>query len=690
MAFFPHGRLSILAEEISTSAGSDSLPDEILSQILSPALKVSDEDFSNHSPGTFATYSESTSAFLLVCKAWLRVATPLLYHTVVVRSKGQAKALSQTILENHDLAQFIKKLRVEGGYGAPMHTILKCSPNISDIFLSLEIRASDSTTGLCKGLCLINPKRIILSDTPSSRLVSAMLLNLICALETSSSKWDRLTTVELPYTTWGRVIEIFVGSASLDTVVIPTAQLHYASKIAVSLKTTPLRQLDEDPALKALVKFTEKDSITETAQQSPDSEHSFQVPYIPPPNPRYIPMSSTSPLVQREIWKRVIYHAMFLPQLELDPYRTDVPPRLPLLMVSKMFYSLALISYYQYTVLKDAKAVEALLCVLSCHPYIAPNVLSLCGESDHPSLPQVFALLTGLTRVCSSKREEFNQDHFDISLGGGGISWRAFSAMATAAGSTLLELSAHISADKNQSPAIFDLIDGLRSVDWKCRTTFDCSSTVVPHHALSNLTDLRLWHFDQSLLTILASMELASLRRLALSDDDIDATAFLRAHGSKLTELDNSYSTVRSLTTNVFELCQNLEFISIYFSSFGGFPPSKEQFTFDSIVHRHLVKMRISQDYLLKRDIPAWDPVFSSFVPEHFPQLREIETTCCVWPTTEREIAKSHWVRWAEGLLRNDIAMTDKAGKRWRTRVGQQVVPRVNVRAAKVKRGANV
>ncbi|KAJ7474306.1 hypothetical protein FB451DRAFT_1467106 [Mycena latifolia] len=49
MAFFPHGRLSILAE-----------------------------------------YSESTSAFLLVCKAWLRVATPLLYHTVVVRSKGHS------------------------------------------------------------------------------------------------------------------------------------------------------------------------------------------------------------------------------------------------------------------------------------------------------------------------------------------------------------------------------------------------------------------------------------------------------------------------------------------------------------------------------------------------------------------------------------------------------------------------
>ncbi|KAJ7801061.1 hypothetical protein B0H14DRAFT_3490040 [Mycena olivaceomarginata] len=51
-----------------------SLPDEIISEILSPALKVPDEAFcdtSNVSP--FSNYSESTSAYLLVCKSWLQV-----------------------------------------------------------------------------------------------------------------------------------------------------------------------------------------------------------------------------------------------------------------------------------------------------------------------------------------------------------------------------------------------------------------------------------------------------------------------------------------------------------------------------------------------------------------------------------------------------------------------------------------
>ncbi|KAJ7273939.1 hypothetical protein C8J57DRAFT_1314068 [Mycena rebaudengoi] len=56
------------------------LPDEILSEILTPSLSVSDTDFSDTSlDSPFASYSgHSASAFLLVSKSWLRVSTPLL------------------------------------------------------------------------------------------------------------------------------------------------------------------------------------------------------------------------------------------------------------------------------------------------------------------------------------------------------------------------------------------------------------------------------------------------------------------------------------------------------------------------------------------------------------------------------------------------------------------------------------
>jgi hypothetical protein len=115
------------------------------------------------------TFSESSSAFLLVCKSWLRVATPLLYNVAILRSKAQAQALAATLNANPALGRFIKKLRVEGGYAISMHKILQASKNITDIFLSMRIPPSDNACGLCRGLPLINPVRLILDWTTLGR-----------------------------------------------------------------------------------------------------------------------------------------------------------------------------------------------------------------------------------------------------------------------------------------------------------------------------------------------------------------------------------------------------------------------------------------------------------------------------------------------------------------------------------------
>ncbi|KAJ7608610.1 hypothetical protein DFH06DRAFT_935890, partial [Mycena polygramma] len=120
---------------------SERLPDEIISEILSPALKVSEEMFSDTAStriSPFASDSLSSSAALLVCKAWLRVATPLLYHVVVIRSTAQARALLKSLLGNPDLGPSANTmLRLEGGFGPAMEEVLRKSPNVTDIFLSL-------------------------------------------------------------------------------------------------------------------------------------------------------------------------------------------------------------------------------------------------------------------------------------------------------------------------------------------------------------------------------------------------------------------------------------------------------------------------------------------------------------------------------------------------------------------------
>lgn len=167
------------------------LPDELIKEILSPALKVSDEVFSSTS-GTspFAGYSPSTSALLVVCKTWLRVATPLLYHVVVLRSQAQAKALEKALKENKLLGTFIKKLRLEGGFGSAMYPIIMAAPNVTDLFLSFEIISADGVSGLCRGLPKMNPTRVILYDQTAAD--NAPLRQLTKALCGSLKIWTKL------------------------------------------------------------------------------------------------------------------------------------------------------------------------------------------------------------------------------------------------------------------------------------------------------------------------------------------------------------------------------------------------------------------------------------------------------------------------------------------------------------------
>jgi hypothetical protein len=174
------------------------LPDEILSEILLPALLFPDELFCDPSaPSVFAeTYSgRSPSAYLLVSKSWLRVATPLLYNVIVLRSKAQASALHSALRANKssNLGRFIKKLRIEGGFGAAMHTILQSAVNVTDLFLSVFVWSSDPVSGLRTGLPLINPRRVIFMDhhgkIPENKYFNSLLETVALCIK---SHWSNL------------------------------------------------------------------------------------------------------------------------------------------------------------------------------------------------------------------------------------------------------------------------------------------------------------------------------------------------------------------------------------------------------------------------------------------------------------------------------------------------------------------
>ncbi|KAF7354815.1 hypothetical protein MSAN_01395900 [Mycena sanguinolenta] len=415
----------------------NSLPDEILSEILSPALKVSDSDFSDTTSDVspFANYSESSSAFLLVRKSWLRVGTPLLYNVVILRSAAQANALSVALSANKGLGKFIRKLRVEGGY-LPMDIVLGCSPNIFDLCLTLKIYGSDNTNGLCKGLKLISPTRLILRNS-SRPLKNKMTWQLFDALAEAISNWDRLVpfsqsdpgtllivlkgVLKVSQFDYGshdsKIIQSLIKCKRLHTLVLSECNPYNLSWAYDKIKDCPLKciQIKEPvsrgawgvlktrvPMIMNLLKFT-KISATSKLPRIPRSL-----------NPFFVPMASAPEAVHDKIWSRVLYLAVCVPEPVNNPSAKN--RKLAPLLVSKTFNRLGLPYYYAQVVLRNSLAVTKFAAVLLRYPSIGPHVRSLAMEYwdrhvTNATRTAVFVVLsrtTGLLRFSQTLRSEMH------------------------------------------------------------------------------------------------------------------------------------------------------------------------------------------------------------------------------------------------------------------------------------------
>lgn len=157
------------------------LPNELTREILAPILAVPDQIFTDTSvTSPFSLIPQSSSTVLEVCKAWSRVGTPLLYHVVILRSSAQAQALERSLRLNDKLGRLVKKLRVEGGFGTSMRPILCATPNIVDLWLTIDLPSTPTVSGLCSSLLNINPRRVILqnhtwkSNVPTRNLVERL------------------------------------------------------------------------------------------------------------------------------------------------------------------------------------------------------------------------------------------------------------------------------------------------------------------------------------------------------------------------------------------------------------------------------------------------------------------------------------------------------------------------------------
>ncbi|KAJ7057662.1 hypothetical protein C8F01DRAFT_320380 [Mycena amicta] len=642
----------------------NSLPDELISEILAPALKVADEVFSDTSEvSPFAAYSESTSAYLVVCKSWLRVATPLLYNVVILRSKDQAKALARALSQNKELGRFIKKLRLEGGYGPAMHTILQCSPNITDLYLTLLIWSPDTTEGLCKGLSLIRPTKLILRDTmgkgPKNKSVAALveaIVKVIC-------KWDKLTALDWPYSDGpgpraATFAAAFAKEKRLATLVVRdwrAAQKLY-DKLVPTCQITSVQvngtwsDFDfgmihlPNPALKSAMSYIGWQASPVTLLPPPTP--AIDIDIAPSLNPFYTPMSAASDEVQASVWSRILSFAMVVPDIPTVKSSMDSPRRLPLLLVSKTFFRLGLPHFY--TLIKATK-----------YHHNFDNLLR-----------------TALTH--RPLVETFHAPYANITHS-------ALCELARCAGSSLCVLNASVVCpDQAVSGEAFADLTALRQLDWSGDISFKNSAPNEPASirdahidSLPRLERLQVTSASQTFFTLLSFMRLPALRTFQspVYLHGLDYTMFLQAHGYKLTEMDFTFmpDTPRQIQNGILDLCPNLTVLTIYLHD--DCPPPFALRSTPDPARSSLVKLTLRVRFRGRRDkekYASWERFFSAFDTEKLgtPCLEELHFPKFTWPQTERDIAKSYWVKWAEDLLsRTGVNIVDSAGKKWKPRL---------------------
>ena len=180
------------------------LPTELLREILSPPLLVPDEMFADTGAvSPFSRVDRSASDVLLVCKSWMRAATPWLYSTVIVRSMAQAKALALALTNNPDFGKFIRRLRVEGAYAEYIWVVVKTAPNITDLCMTVAVWSDVSSAGLIKSLAHIDPRRVILTLAPEKPIKNKNHKAILSALCTQVQSWTRLVRTAVFQTgTW--------------------------------------------------------------------------------------------------------------------------------------------------------------------------------------------------------------------------------------------------------------------------------------------------------------------------------------------------------------------------------------------------------------------------------------------------------------------------------------------------------
>ncbi|KAF7331554.1 hypothetical protein MKEN_00034600 [Mycena kentingensis (nom. inval.)] len=722
---------------------SPNLPDEIVAEFLAPALKISETDFADTSlTSPFATFGESTSALLVVCKSWLRVATPLLYNTVVIRSRAQAVALQKALQGNAELGPFVKKLRVEGGFGAPMRGILQHATKITDLLLFVCVWSNDATAGLCAGLGCINPTRLIIHD-PDEPPINKQSRELVQKIADCVQTWTNLKIVETPYPIEtlqnpGRSRLLYTGILASPSLEEFRGQTPYSNDDNIAMDV--LQALARCPNMKRIVLSDYLPDDSESAElakliQADEKlkgmvdlripgdwdTSSKQLLYTKPPHEDFIPFSGVPDAIQDQIWGRVLFFAMSIPEID-DFHAGDIYHRtaddemnadylLPsdnfyFILVCKRWKTVGIRHLYRHIKLSEPGNIPLLAASLqhptNAHLNLAAEIHSISiGQDgvfdDYPSYDLHFGdedqqpfegCENALVALEVVLRLAVNLQALD----NGGVllyppagpieeeipvvGWNVFESIPKTL-QTLCSVRFGAAASP-RSPLVLESFSNLRALEWFCMTEFCMPpGKQWAKDALPRLECLSVVKWHPLFLATLADAELPSLRRVYFLVDmsapqNSTARAFLAKHHTKLTQL--RVNVADRGDPCVLELCTELPLL-IY----GNGDPTVddddemarlEQPTLSVFrpkpAHSKLEKLILCLPISADKEVKN---ILRCISLHYLPALKTIQISNECWPTNEREISKSKIIPSVEALLRDGVTTLDGHGVPWRARL---------------------
>jgi hypothetical protein len=176
---------------------AESLPEELLERILvlTPLSFIPTPVFW-HTCSSSSQRSPSTLAPLLVSRLFNRIGTPILYHTIVIRSPVQARNLVSTLQVKSSYGTAVKRLMSLGSWDE-VAPIIHFSPRLDYLDLTLDGRGANPTH-LCNALPSASIKHLVLRK-PTAYLSQAKPRFVIANIAVAIPAWVDLEVANIAF-----------------------------------------------------------------------------------------------------------------------------------------------------------------------------------------------------------------------------------------------------------------------------------------------------------------------------------------------------------------------------------------------------------------------------------------------------------------------------------------------------------